>query len=650
MNTSEFFGESGVLASELDSYSPRVGQVQMAEAVEEALLCGDSIMIEAPTGTGKSLAYLVPAIQWAMQNNSKVVVATANIALQEQLMKKDLPFLQRAMGLDFKFALAKGRSNYLCLNAIEGDVDESEAGAFQEQLEDVLTWANETATGDLSDLNYQLNYRVKRLVTVSSDDCLGKDCPQRERCFAQLAKAKFAEAHIIVANYAMLFVDMLVYDATDGVVNILPPHEVVVFDEAHRAPDIARDFFGKKLYAGTVRKAVSGLRKGNKLFGEDTREAANELANAVTFASEIFFQALGNCVPKHQPRIVDKLDVDASGLIKSLQETAELYSSIADDEDAMIEERARAEKLLRRCQSISSMVQDFLSLEPDDHVHYFDTSGASLALASKPVHVGPLLSERLTGKTVIATSATLTVGGSFAPMAEELGMRSASTLIVQSPFDHERQSAFSLSPSAPEPNHQDFPGWAAREIERIVRASDGRALCLFTSYRNLDAAYDHLRRAKLPFKLMRQNDAPPTRLIERFKADKHSVLLGTGTFWAGIDVPGEALSVVIIDKLPFPGKSDPVLDWITAREGDWFMKYSIPRAVIEFRQGVGRLIRSAEDRGVVVVLDQRLTTKGYKKIFLRSLPPMTIHRDPIAAVESVLGLAPQQLPLMPTAT
>lgn len=648
MNTEEFFGESGTLARELPGYSPRTGQVQMANAVEEAILCGDSIMIEAPTGTGKSLAYLVPAIQWAVRNNSKVVVATANIALQEQLIKKDLPFLRQVMSLDFNFALAKGRSNYLCLNAVESDIDESEAGDFREQLDDVFAWAEETATGDLSELDYQLNYRVRRLVTVNSDDCLGKNCPQRERCFAQLAKGKFEAAHVIVANYAMLFVDMLVSDATDGNVSILPPHEVVVFDEAHRAPDIARDFFGRKLYAGAVRKAVSGLRKGNKLFSDETRKAANDLADRVTFASESFFQALGDCVPKCQPRIVDKLDVDANELLKSLQDAADLYLVIADNESVTTEERTRADKLLRRCQSIAETIRGFLDLRPDGHVHYFDTSGVSLALASKPVHVGPILAERLTGKTVIATSATLAVGGSFKPMAEELGMESASTLVVQSPFDHERQSAFSVCPSAPDPNSPDFPGWVAREIERVVRASDGRALCLFTSYRILDAAHDHLKRAKLPFKIMRQNDAPPTKLVERFKADKHSVLLGTETFWAGVDVPGEALSVVIIDKLPFPGKSDPVLDWIAARERGWFMKYSVPRAVIQFRQGVGRLIRSAEDRGVVIVLDQRLTTRGYKKTFLRSLPPMPVYRDPVLAVETVLGLAPQQLPLIAT--
>lgn len=647
MNTGEFFGESGALSRELPGYSPRTGQVQMAGAVEEAILCGDSIMIEAPTGTGKSLAYLVPAIQWAVQNNSRVVVATANIALQEQLMKKDLPFLQSVLGIDFRFALAKGRSNYLCLNAVEDeDMDESEAGDFREQLDDVLAWAEETATGDLSELNYQLNYRVKRLVTVSSDDCLGKKCPQRERCFAQIAKGKFEESHVIVANYAMLFVDMLVSDATDGNVSVLPPHEVVVFDEAHRAPDIAREFFGRKLYAGAVRKAVSGLRKGNKMFPDKMMEAANALADDVVFATEDFFARLGDCVQKCQPRITEPLDVDAKRLLQSLNRASEFYSVIANDEGEATESRVKADKLRGRCQSIAMTVLGFLRLEPDDHVHYFDTSGPSLAIASKPVNIGPVLAERLAGKTVIATSATLTVGGSFIPTAKELGMDQASTLIVDSPFDHERQSAFSVCTSAPDVNSPDFPGWVARQIEGIVRASDGRALCLFTSYKNLDASYDHLKRLKLPFKVMRQNDAPPTKLVERFKADKHSVLLGTETFWAGVDVPGEALSVVIIDKLPFPGMSDPVLDWIKARDRDWFMKYSVPRAVIQFRQGVGRLIRSASDRGVVIALDPRLTTKGYKKTFLRSLPPMPVFREPITAVESVLGLAPEQLPLI----
>lgn len=630
MNVGDFFGPGGILSN--IGYSTRDGQIRMAKAVEEALLCERSLMVEAPTGTGKSLAYLVPAIQWALDNKSTVVVATANIALQEQLINKDLPLLRDLLG-EFSFALAKGRSNYLCLHATD-DAEPDVREEFFPQLDDVLEWGSQTQTGDMSELNFEPHFSVKQAVTVSSDDCLGKKCPRKDDCFANAAKKKLNGCHVVVTNYAMLFANMRVIDATDGFASILPPFRILIMDEAHKAADIARDFFGQRVTAAGMRRIVSRLRDKSKNLRQDV---VNE--------SEALFGQLGRLVTQNTPSIKSRLPVNAERAIYLLAQVGETYEALwIASEQAAQQDAAVYEKCRRRAAEYARTLQDLLLMQPEQHVHFFDVSGHTLALASKPVDIAEELRLRLSGTTLIATSATLTVGGDFRPLARDLGMEESDTLSVDSPFDHEQQAAVAIYPSAPDPNDPAFPLWCAAEIEKIARASGGRLLGLFTSYKNLDVTHARLKAARLPFKVLRQNDAPRTKLVEQFKNDVTSVLLGTDSFWAGVDVPGEACSVVVIDKIPFPMRSDPVLDVVIARDPKgWFMKYSLPRAVIQFRQGAGRLIRSASDRGVIVILDSRLSTKRYSKLFLKSLPCMTVYRDDsIGAVEAVLGKQREQ--------
>ena len=627
----DVFGADGLLSRRFDGYAPRPGQIEMARAVELALDDGQHLAVEGPTGTGKSLAYLVPAVLDAAATGRRVLVVTANIALQEQLVSKDLPLLAEVLPVELSFALVKGKGNYLCLDRLdrergEGTLLRADDPADQPALEQVVAWAGRTATGDVSELPFEPPPAIWQRLSVRSEDCLGKDCPLHEPCFARRAAERARRAKVVVSNYHLLFAHLVVHEAT-GEDLVLPPFDLVVLDEAHKAADIARDFFGFRVSLGVLRRVARPLDE----------LGARELGEALRQEARVFCEDLGRLYRSraYRVRLRSPGAVPSDELLELLGRAAEVYAKAvpsADKEDA-----PRLARRAERCGQLAGQIRLALGLADPNAVSFIELDRAGRGvLCARPIDVSERLQAGLfdRAKAVIVTSATLSTSGSFELVKAELGVPEARELVVESPFDFAERALLVVPEGLPDPTDPSWPGAVARGVLEAVEEARGRTLALFTSYRSLDVA--HRRLAGSGFRVLRQGEMPRTALVEAFRADVGSVLLGTESFWTGIDVPGEALSCVVIDRLPFPSPEDPVLDAIRERDPRWFLHYGLPRAVLAFKQGFGRLLRSAGDRGVVVVLDRRLVARPYGRLFLRSLPPVRLSRR-MADVGRFLG-------------
>ena len=610
------FGQDGVLARRFEGYVPRQPQIDLAEAVDRVIAEGEHLMAEAPTGTGKSIGYAVPATYHAAHGGKRVVIATANIALQEQLVNKDLPLLADILPWEFTFALIKGRNNYLCHDRLyqeeaQGTLqmldDPKDAG----MLETLVTWARRTETGDVSELPFEPPYRLWRRFSTTSEDCKKSDCRFREECCALKARAAAQEADVVVCNYHLLFAHLQVRETTEKDI-VLPPFGVAVLDEAHKAADIARDFFGFRVTLGSVRWAARLLKKiGEARFHENVMKEA-----------ELFFTRLiqHRRSPAYRTRLRSPEVVPSSTLALHLQEVRDAYIE-AIPEVADVDLRADLKRAAVRCNVLVHQINEAMAVSDPESVSFIeeDIRGTAV-LCCKPIQVAKRLKQSFFDetRTVVLTSATLTTGGSFAHIREEIGVPNPREMVVDTPFDYQRQALLVVPEGLRAPNDPAYPAAVAAAFAEILDLADGRTLGLFTSHRNLNATYEQV--IGNGHRVLKQGDMPRTALVEEFRHDVDSVLLGTESFWAGVDVPGEALSCVVIDRLPFPSPDDPVLDAISERDRRWFTNYSLPRAVIAFKQGFGRLIRTATDRGVVVVLDPRLVSKPYGRVFTASLP------------------------------
>lgn len=624
------FGDAGYLAQHFDRYQRRDGQVDLAQAVADAIANGRHLFAEGPTGTGKSVGYLVPSIL----SGKRVVVCTANIALQEQLVGKDLPMLQRVLPQPFTFALLKGRNNYLCLDALDQVQHQGTLELKGEAIglaRTIMEWATHTANGDVSELPFQPPAAVWRAFSVGSDDCKGSDCRFKEKCYSNIAKARAQDVQVIVTNYHILFADMIVRQATDNDAGVLPRHDVLIMDEGHKAADIARDFLGERISYFSIRWAARML----------SPLGAPEKAKLVDDAAKRFFKMVGEYAKSKAYKARFKRPGWAGpaleALCAELDSVAVYYAQRAEQvEDE--EKRKNIQRCRRRCGALIGALRQFDSLGNRDEWVYFVEQGEGdrVALCSRPIYVGPLVrhgiftpQENYNPPTTVVTSATLSVGGKFHHIADDLGLHDDEYdgLVAATPFNFMEQCLVIVPDDAPDANDQEYPDYVAATVASVARQAGGRTLGLFTSYRNLNLAYEHL--ASLgEWRVMKQGDAPRTKLVEEFKANVGSVLLGTESFWQGIDVPGEALSAVVIDRLPFANPDDPVLDAVTELEPKgWFSKWSLPRAVVAFKQGFGRLIRTVTDRGVVVCLDRRLAAARYAGVFWKSLPKVQTSRD-----------------------
>lgn len=657
----EVFGPQGALASRFPLYSLRQGQVDLACAVDAAITQGKHLVAEAGTGTGKSLAYAVPAIYHAVHSGKPAVLVTANIALQEQLVKKDLPLLAELLPWPFSFALMKGWSNFLCLDRLKNGAPGKLDPIDQETNDVIAAWAAQTETGDISELPFEPPKKVWSRFSIASEDCVGKDCPSFGSCHPQAARDKAMKADVVVTNYHLFFADMKVRQVTGGMAQLLPHYKTVIFDEGHKTVEIARDFFGFHITEGSIQRAGSLLPSGAKIKLER--------------ASEAFFKALLNYKrsPQYKTRLRKPQAVPSQELDLALNDAETAYFEILREMPAVdsmtIDTKRYAKKIASRCIRVTQLrehiahamrlyalpqapwgkhpdheqgdtpetrwywsdpsrggdntvLSEAQLAKHDEDVFFIEEREGSVTLGSKPISVAKILRARLFDAgafSVSVTSATLLARGSFDYVNEELGVDKPQSLVAASPFTWATQALLVLPQDIPEPNDPQFTSIAAQKCLETIKLARGRTLALFTSYKNMNAAHQVALRSG--YRVLRQGDLPRTQLIDEFRRDVNSVLMGVESFWAGVDVPGESLSCVFIDKLPFTTPDDPVMDALSERDRDWFMKYSVPKAIISFKQGFGRLIRRTTDRGVVVVLDKRITTKFYGKQFLAALPP-----------------------------
>lgn len=619
------FGPGGLLAQKFPAYEMRPGQVQMAQAVDRAF-AGGHLVCEGPCGIGKSLAYLVPAIHHALSTNDRVVVATANIALQEQLVKKDLPLLASILPEPFTFHLMKGRSNFLCPYHMHHALKEGVLNKLKpeqlDQANQIIAWAKDTKTGDRAELYFEPEGWVWSLFTAGMDDCLGPRCPNAEDCGYLASKECAQYSNIVITNQHMLFAHVNVRMST-GDDMVLPPFKYVVIDEAHEAADIAREFFGFTTSKRGISRLARNLSRADKSY--------DQLATDLNYEAAQFFDQVKDYANsgsyKNYLRRPDW--VNANALVDTLQDvlrTAAEMELTACGRTLMAKWGAVRRGAARHRDAIVAAVK----LNDSNVVCWLEKTGA---VHGKLLNVSSVLQENLFGMatSVVLTSATLAVGGWCLDfIRDELGVPPAAQgLVVDTPFDFWSRTRFVVPKEAVDPRVQEFPAVSADILRRLITLAGGRTLGLFTSYKNLNEVANRL--GVLPQKVMKQKDAPRTVLADAFRKDETSVLLGTDSFWMGLDVPGDSLVALFIDKLPFPNMSDPMIAAFNDRSPDAFFRQMLPRAVVMFRQGVGRLIRTATDYGLIVVADQRLTEKAYGQSFLTSLPRMRSTDDLDAA-------------------
>ena len=695
----EVFSEGGPLARVLGGYEPRDGQRRMAEAVASIVDTGGTLLAEAGTGTGKTLAYLIPAIL----SGHRVLVSTGTKNLQEQIFFKDLPALQDALGAPFTATLMKGRANYLCLHRwaiyrddVEGST--STAGRLIDTSDRVLlpvidAWAKTTETGDRAELReLPEDLPLWSEIAATADTCLGADCPSYNDCFVTRMRQRAAESDVVIVNHHLLCADAAVRQSEYG--EVIPFCPTLVIDEAHQLEDVATQYFGSALSAYRIDDLV---RDGERLLGagragrDDPEEFARALAR-VADRSRGFFSGLALARAPHgggagqESRIRYTAESLAehfedgmalTGALEGLEATLALAQPPAaattesDRGLAATDTSEAVVALQRRAGELRTDLRFLMRAADPDFVYYIETRGPSrsatadrlastawsgreatgpafagrpgsagssgrdatrLFLRASPIDVSRIvrdvLFERM--RAVVLTSATLAVDGSFEYVKGRLGVRQAEELRVTSEFDYAAQALLYLPRTLPPPKAPAFPEAAAREIVEIVKRTRGRAFVLFTSYAVLRAV-QRVVEMSLPYPIFVQGTAPRTELIERFRSTPNAVLLATSSFWQGVDVVGEALSCVIIDKLPFASPGDPVtaarIDAVRAAGGDAFSDYQVPLAILALQQGLGRLIRHRTDRGVLAVLDPRLRTMGYGRRFLASLPPAPVTHD-----------------------
>ncbi len=615
-NSRAILGEDGPLAARLPHFVPRGAQQEMASHIEDALAHGGRFIAESGTGTGKTFAYLVPVLL----SGKKVLISTGTRHLQDQLYHRDLPLVREALGVPVHAALLKGRSNYLCLHRLEVAGDDARAARLSRDLASLRDFARHTQSGDLAELaSLPEDSDLWPLVTSTTDNCLGGQCPRFDDCFVNRARREALSADVVIVNHHLFFADLMLRE--EGFGSLLPGAEAVIFDEAHQLPEIASNFFGVNLSSHQLtelcRDAVAEELRERSLV-----ERLVETAQAVEKAVADLRLAMGTDVRR-----------GAWGDLDGRQGFHAAYETLAEQLrllSAKLEQAApKGEGLAavhRRAEEVLGRLLLMTESGHSDHVAWFETGTRSFGFHLTPLDVAPAFRARTEGKRAwIFTSATLAVAGSFDHIKRQLGLEDADTALWQSPFDYATQGLLYFPDGLPPPSAGDYTQRVVASALPVIEAARGRTFFLFTSHRALQQAAKLLKE-RIGFPLLVQGEAPRAQLLDRFRELGNAVLLGAASFWEGVDVRGEALSCVIIDKLPFASPDDPVFQ-ARARALEEaghspFMEHQLPEAVIALKQGVGRLIRDHNDRGVLVLCDPRLRSKGYGQVFLDSLPPM----------------------------
>jgi ATP-dependent DNA helicase DinG len=625
-DAAELLGPDGPLARQVPGFAPRLPQQRMAQAVEDILETGGALIVEAGTGTGKTFAYLIPALQ----SGARVIISTGTRHLQDQLFHQDLPVVQRALHSRVQVALLKGRSNYLCPYRLQA-VEDSSRLASREQVADlrrIQDWTRHTRRGDIAEIaTVPETSPLWPRVTSTADNCLGQKCPRLDDCFFAKARVEAQAADLLVINHYLFCADLAMRDA-HGFAELLPGVDAFILDEAHQLPEIVSQFFGKSLSGRQL------LELARDTVVEQAKDASDfpalrQRAEALEPAVLALRQTLGAAERRalwreaSEQAAVREAVADLIGVLEPLREA--------------LKEGAKRGKGLENCQRRGEeLAQRLLLLTGEnanpDQVRWFETWGRSFTLTETPLDVAPLFRGRMAAQPSawIFTSATLAVGQNFTHFAIRLGIPDYAGLRLDSPFDFPRNTLLYHPPALPDPGS---PGYTVALLEAmlpVLDASQGRAFLLFTSYRALREAAEWLA-GRLDYPLLTQGDLPKAALLAQFRSLGNAVLLGTASFWEGVDVRGKALSCVIIDRLPFAAPTDPVvqarIEALRRRGEDPFLGYQLPQAVITLKQGAGRLIRDVHDRGVLALGDPRLLSKSYGRVFLDSLPPMPKTRN-----------------------
>jgi ATP-dependent DNA helicase DinG len=614
----QFFSRHGALSTWHPNYEYRPGQLEMAEAVESALGDRKHLIVEAGTGTGKTLAYLLPAIL----SGKRIIVSTGTKNLQEQLFFKDVPFLQKHFPRPLEVCYMKGRANYACRQKIY-DAEKEAVLAGLEEVADfqiIQEWEKSTEFGDRAEIKtLPESSTAWNKIDARRDLCSGQKCPQFERCFITLMHQRAAQSDIIIVNHHLFFADLAIKD--EDIPGILPEYHAVVFDEAHEIEDIAGQYFGVQISNyrfQELRRDIARISR-QKQFGSPELDRILERLEAL---SEQFFALFGQTTGRtgfeERLAFLDSNSESYTDLLIALELThshLKLFKSPPDE----------VNPLLHRTEELTLSLKFILESDDAEYVYWVERRGRGCFLQATPIDVSAILAERLFDKldTVVLTSATLAVGGTFEFAKQRLGLPYARTLAVPGHFDYQKQALLYVPQHLPDPRDPAFTKLAGDEIIRLLEASRGRAFVLFTSYQQMRLIYDRVS-LEVEFPTLMQGTGPRTALLQEFRDTPNSVLFATASFWQGVDVPGEQLSCVIIDKLPFAVPNDPVVDArlrkIREAGGNPFYDYQVPQAAISLKQGFGRLIRSRSDRGVLVLLDNRISKQRYGQVFFDSLP------------------------------
>jgi ATP-dependent DNA helicase DinG len=670
----QFFSPGGVLARTHPAYEFRRGQLQMAEAVEKALEEKRHLIIEAGTGTGKTLAYLMPVIR----SGKRVIISTGTKNLQEQLFYKDIPFLEHALFGDSVTRLSvcymKGRNNYLCRKKLYDLTDQPVLSGLQEidQYRAIAAWEKATSTGDRAELaELPETSQLWHKLDARSDACIGQKCSEFERCFITEMRRRGMESDIVIVNHHLFFADLAIKLQADGApdAGILPEAAAVIFDEAHELEDVAGNYFGisvSNLRFEDLARDVETSLQHNRMISASLSGALGSLRERSQFFFSLLPPGEGRFAFETRPEFLEENGDEFLALNQAL-------TRLAGELEGLPQKPEEVFNFVRRAQEIQ--MQLAFAMESDDRNTVFwierrggrgnnreghgrgegQTTGKDASspggnargrqnvfLQATPIDVGPILRECLWSKLdcAVLTSATLAVGGGFEYIRQRLGMEHARESVLPSHFSYESQALFYVPPDLPDTRTPQFTAKAAERIRQLLEITRGRAFVLFTSYAQMNDIYNRLL-GELEFPMLRQGDAPKSALLDEFRLTPHAVLFATSSFWQGVDVQGEQLSCVIIDRLPFAVPSDPVVaarvKAIDADGGNAFFQYQVPAAVITLKQGFGRLIRSLHDRGLLVLLDNRILKKQYGRVFIDSLPNYKRTTD-LGVVEKFFGL------------
>lgn len=644
-----FLGNGGVISRALKNYELRPQQLKMAQGICKSIETEKHLIVEAGTGVGKSLAYLVPFIVYAVENGKKVIISTNTKTLQQQLYEKDLPFLKKALGIEFNYCLCLGSENYLCLRRLRNEFtyDLFDTQGQRSEVKKIIEWSAKTDKGIKSELEFIPGPEVWDKVYRDPDLCLGAKCVYKDICFYKNAKNKEKISHILVTNHALFFANL----ASDGAV--LPEFHAVVFDEGHTLEDVATNYLGYEISNTKIKYLFDSIYnpktgKGILLkFNEQKAKVSvvKKYLEESRIGSSQFFEELAklfgaNCDVKRirtKNIVFNFLEEPLTHLGDSMKALLE-NSKCAEDEVLM-------KAYIKKCLSLKDSLVFILNLQEDGYVYWVEMAqkirGVRYTLFAAPIEISEELNKQLFSKIrpIVLTSATLATNGDFGFIRSRLGIKDCDELLLDSPFDYKANVLLYLGMKIADPGYdlEKFKQQMLAHIRELIDIMQGRTFILFTSYKMMICTHEELKLNYRSINLLKQGDKPQYELLADFKRTADSVLLGTNTFWQGVDVPGKALECVIITKLPFLVPDDPMaearMELIKSRKGNPFLEYQVPQAIMMFKQGFGRLIRTKSDRGVVAVLDPRITTKHYGKSFLNDLPKCG-HTSDINAVKS----------------